>query len=215
MREWSIAGRAQLMISPRAIVFDLGKVLLDFDYAVAAAKLGARSKTSGFQLQKLLDQSPLLFRYETGLMTTEEFFAEVRSQSGFRGDLAEFAEVFGDIFSPIDPMIKLHADLRALGLPTYLFSNTNALAVAHIRRRFPFYQLFHDHILSFEQGAMKPAAKLYEVVERLAGCRGSALIYIDDRPENIAAGSVRGWQTILHISPERTTEAVRRAGLRV
>ena len=80
----------------------------------------------------------------------------VQRESGFTGDLVEFALIFGDIFSPIEPMIKLHSDLQALGLPTYLFSNTNALAIQHIRRQFSFFELFNGHILSFEHFAMKP-----------------------------------------------------------
>ncbi|MBI2948319.1 MAG: HAD family phosphatase [Verrucomicrobia bacterium] len=201
--------------STPAIVFDLGKVLLDFDYSVAVAKLEAQSRISALELKGLLDQSPLLYRYETGLVSTEEFFAVVQRQAGFRGDLKEFGAIFGDIFSPIEPMIKLHADLRALGLPTYLFSNTNALAIEHIRGRYSFYGLFQGHILSFEHGAMKPDPKLYEVVERLAGLRGGDLLYIDDRPENIAAGHDRDWRTILHVAPDATRGAIRRAGLRV
>ncbi|MBM3839058.1 MAG: HAD family phosphatase [Verrucomicrobia bacterium] len=199
--------------SIQAVVFDLGKVLVDFDYSLAAAKLEAQSKISALELKRLLDQSPLLYRYETGLVSTEEFFAEVQRHSGFRGELTEFGAIFGDIFSPIKPMIRLHANLRTSGLPTYLLSNTNALAIEHIRRQFPFYGQFHGHILSFEHRAMKPDERLYEVAEALAGFQGANLLYIDDRPENIEAGKNRGWRTILHVSPDRTIEAVRSAGL--
>ncbi len=122
--------------------------------------------------------------------------------------------MFGDIFSPIDPMVRLHAELRAQRVPTYIFSNTNHLAVRHIRRRYPFFEKFDGYILSCENGAMKPDAKLYEIVERYAGKKGHDLLYIDDRPENIATGARRGWQTILHESPKKTIEAVWRTGLR-
>ena len=64
------------MLKPIAVVFDLGNVLLDFDFAVAASNLAARCRVPVRELQGLLDQSPLLHRYETGLLTSEEFFAE-------------------------------------------------------------------------------------------------------------------------------------------
>jgi len=51
---------------------------------------------------------------------------------------------------------------------------------------------------------MKPDARLYEVVERLSGCRGAELLYIDDLPRNIEAGRARGWQVILQEQPETT-----------
>ena len=95
-------------------------------------------------------------------------------------------------------MVQLQAALRQRGLPAYVFSNTNELAVGHIRRSFPFYANFDGYILSYEHGAMKPDARLYEVVERQSGRRGAEILYLDDRPENIAAGAARGWQVILH-----------------
>jgi HAD superfamily hydrolase (TIGR01509 family) len=101
-------------------------------------------------------------------------------------------------------MIALHAALRARQFCTYVFSNTNELAVGHIRRAFPFFQDFDGYILSYEHKVMKPDAALYEVVEKLAGLRGPDLLYIDDRPENVATGTARGWRTILHTSPEDT-----------
>lgn len=198
---------------PRAVVFDLGKVLLDFDYGIAVRKLQTAGRLSFRELLKLIDQSPLLFRYEVGVLTTEEFFAELQAASGFRGSLEEFSELFGDIFSSIDPMIELHAQLRERRVPTFILSNTNELAIRHIRQRFSFFRNFDGYVLSYEHGAMKPDAKLYEVIEQVSGRKGGALLYIDDRPENIAAGAARGWQSILHEDPEKTRAAVQRSGM--
>jgi HAD superfamily hydrolase (TIGR01509 family) len=55
---------------------------------------------------------------------------------------------------------------------------------------------------------MKPEAKIYEVLEKLAGRRGADIVYLDDRPENVAAGVARGWRTVLHETPEKTRMAV-------
>lgn len=198
---------------PQAVVFDLGKVLVDFDYSIAIRKIQSRCRVSLEEVRELIDQSPLLFRYETNLLTTAQFFSEVQSVAGFRGELAEFGEMFGDIFTPIEPMVQLHAALRSRSVPTYIFSNTNELAVANIRRNYPFFGRFDDYVLSYEHGAMKPDEKLYEVVERVSGLKKRELLYIDDRPENIAAGAKRGWQAIFHQSPEVTLAGVRKAGL--
>jgi hypothetical protein len=50
-------------------------------------------------------------------------------------------------------------------------------------------------------------------VERLTRKRGPAILYIDDRPENIEAGRCRGWQVILQEDPERSRSEVQRAFL--
>jgi HAD superfamily hydrolase (TIGR01509 family) len=110
-------------------------------------------------------------------------------------------------------MIDLQSALRRKGMPTYVFSNTNDLAVRHIRRAFPFFADFNGYILSYEHRAMKPDPKLYQVVEERSGRRGPEILYLDDRPENVAAGAARGWQTILHQSPEKSRAAVEKLGL--
>ncbi len=198
---------------PSVVVFDLGKVLVDFDYSIAARRIAAHSKLGLIEMAQYINQSSLFVRYETGAVTTRQFFDEIVRVTGFGGSLAEFADYFADIFVPIEPMVQLHAALRQQGLLTYAFSNTNELAVDHIRRSFPFYANFDGYVLSFEHGAMKPNTRLYEVLEHNAGRRGADILYLDDRLENVAAGAARGWQAILQESPEKSWAAIRALGL--
>jgi len=200
-------------MTPSIIVFDLGKVLVDFDYTIAARRIAAQATLSLGEVQKFLDHSPLLYRYETGLMTREEFFGEVRQATGFHGTLAEFGQFFADIFTEIPAMTDLHAALRRRGRPTYIFSNTNDLAIEHIRRNFPFFAGFEGFILSYEVGAMKPHAKIYEALENLSGHRGPEILYLDDRAENVEAGAARGWQVILQTDPARSRATIEQLGL--
>lgn len=201
------------MNTPEAVVFDLGKVLVDFDYSIATRRIAARSTRPPADLQHFIDHSPLLFRYETGLMTREQFYSEIRELTGFLGEQDEFGQFFADIFSPMDDMIGLHAALRAEKIPTFIFSNTNDLAIAHIRRNFPFFANFDGYVLSYEHGSMKPDGKLYEVVERLTGRKGAQILYLDDRLENAEAGVARGWQVIHHQSFAVSQARIRELGL--
>jgi len=188
----------------KAVVFDLGKVLVDFDYGIAARNLAAMSRAPASEMQHLIEKSPLLVQFETGLINRNRFFREVCNATGFCGEQAKFDLMFADIFSAIEPMIEFHARLRKAGTRTYIFSNTNDLAVAHIRARFPFFSNFDGYVLSYEHGAMKPDRKLYEVVEKMTGSRGGEILYIDDRLENIETGKAMGWQTTWHQTPEET-----------
>jgi HAD superfamily hydrolase (TIGR01509 family) len=201
------------MMPPNTVVFDLGKVLLDFDYGRAIERIRKRCRLTSAELHSLLNQSALLHRYESNQLSTAQFFAEVQQASDFQGSLAEFRELFADIFTPIRPMLEMQRQLRERSVPTYLFSNTNDIEIGHIRDRFPFFANFDGYILSFEHNAMKPDPEIYRVVERTSGRSGSELLYIDDRPENIATGEALGWRTILHHEPARTVEAVRAFGL--
>lgn len=201
------------MPTPSVVVFDLGKVLVDFDYAIAARRIAEHATVSADVVRALIDHSPLLVRYETGLLTTEQFFDKVRASTGFHGTLEQFAEFFADIFAPIPQMIDLNVTLRSNGVRTCIFSNTNPLAVTHIRKRFPFFNHFDRYILSYQHGSMKPEAMIYQVVEREMKANGQELVYLDDRAENIEGGARQGWQTVLHENPARSLTILKQLGL--
>jgi FMN phosphatase YigB (HAD superfamily) len=194
---------------PQAVIFDLGKVLLDFDYTIAARALSPHSNFDAVEFKRVVDQSPLLHRFESGGLTNEQFFEEIRQLTGYRGSYAEFAASFGDIFCEIDQMIRLQAELKERGIPTWIFSNTNDLAVGHIKERFPFFHGFDGYVMSHQIGAMKPLPASYEAVERQTGRRGAELLYLDDRDENIAGAVQRGWQTVHHLDPHESVRTVR------
>ena len=190
------------------IIFDLGKVLVDFDWSIAAKKIATRSTTPPEQFHHHLATSPVLWQYECGQLTRQEFFEAIRTAIGFQGTDAEFNGYFAAIFTEIEPMIALHAELRQRGHRTFILSNTNDLAIELVRRDFPFFKHFDGYVFSYEVGAMKPDAKIYAAAEALTGQSGADLIFIDDRPENVAAGAARGWRTILHETPEKTRAAL-------
>ena len=202
------------MPPPKTVVFDLGKVLIDFDYGIAAQKLADQGTLPAAEVRRFIDHSPLLCQFETGLLNPIQMFEEIRKQTGFRGEFEEFRKAFCDIFTPIEPMIQLQARLRERGIPTFIFSNTNELQVEHIRRRFPFFQHFDGYILSYQQGAMKPDRAVYAEVERVTGNRGPEILYLDDRQENAEAGIAQGWQVIHHQSPETTLPVFSKLGWR-
>jgi putative hydrolase of the HAD superfamily len=197
------------------VVFDLGKVLVDFDFGVAARRMEPQCLLDAKAIQDLIQRSSVIFDYESGKISTETFFKQVQRATGFQGTQDEFARMFSDIFTPIEPMVQLHADLRRLGYPTFILSNTNELAVNHIRRSFDFFSHFTGYIYSYEHKAMKPDPRLYEVLEKLSGNAGDEVLYLDDRPENVEAGRQRGWLGIVHENPETSLLQMRKTGLKV
>jgi FMN phosphatase YigB (HAD superfamily) len=196
-----------------AIIFDLGKVLVDFDYTRAAGKIAARSCKAPADLHAFLGSSPLLVEYESGRLTRQAFYHSICEAIGYDGGIAEFGGYFADIFTEMPGTIALHRDLRQRGYQTYIFSNTNDLAIEYVRRNFPFFADFTGYILSYEVGGLKPQPKIYEAMEDMTGKRGADLVYIDDRPENIDAGLARGWRAILHASPDKTRAIITQMGL--
>ena len=81
------------MPRPKAIAFDLGKVLVDFDFSIAARGFAPFCRLNAAEIQQLIDQTPLLCRLETGRMTVEEFIAEVAGLTSFRGTPDDFLKI--------------------------------------------------------------------------------------------------------------------------
>ena len=197
----------------KVAAFDIGKVLLDFDYRIFARRMASRTRMDVPALDVFLNQSPLLARYESGQLTTPEFFAVVQKETGFDGSEEDFGAFFENIFTPIDEVIALHEAVSADGLLTFTFSNTNELAVRHISASYDFWPRFTGHVLSYEVKSLKPETAIYEVFEQTAGCNGGEIAYIDDRPENIEAGRARGWQVIHHRTSAETRAALKAMAL--
>ena len=200
-------------LTQKVVVFDLGKVLVDFDYSIAARRIAARSSKSMTSLVSFLSaSSPLLVKYESGQVTREEFFQQVSKGTGYQGGIKEFSNCFNDVFFEIPAMVKLHSELRGRGMATYILSNTNDLAIEHVNHM-PFYRNFDGYVYSYEVGAMKPDARIYEALEKMCGRQGGDIIYLDDREENINGAEQRGWQAYLHETPEKTRAMFEQIGL--
>ena len=196
-----------------AVIFDLGNVLLSFDYSIAISKMLSLSRISEQELHALINQSPLLYQFETGLIDSNQFFDEVRKGCGFSGDFEEFSEQFGNIFSPIEPMLQIERALAGQGVRRYIFSNTNELAISHIRRHFPFFGNFDGYFLSYEHRMMKPNPRLYSLIESILKLRGPEILYIDDREENLVPAADLSWRVIHHSEPAKTRKLLQETGM--
>ena len=194
----------------KAVVFDLGMVLIHVAYSRSAKALAPHCEVGPDVVQSALDQSPLLHAFESGRIPFSSFVSEFRATTGYRGDDATFRALFADIFHPLPEMIDFLGALHAEGVPAYLLSNTNEIAAEHVDRSYPFYRLFNGHVLSHEVGCMKPKPPIYEAVEIMSGLSGPGLFFIDDRPENVEAALARGWHGIVHSDPHATIASCRR-----
>ena len=58
-------------MNPQAVIFDLGKVLLHFDYGIAAEKFQRRCHVPVRDIRHVIDQSPLLPGFETNQLSME------------------------------------------------------------------------------------------------------------------------------------------------
>ena len=134
---------------------------------------------------------------------------------GLRVDPATFARLYGDIFTPIPPMIAQQARLAAAGIPSYLLSNCSELHIRHVAATYPWFTSFNGHVLSYKERSFKPDAAIYAAAEALSGCSGARIVFVDDRADNVAAAAARGWRAVHHTSPAASLRALGALGLPV
>src|SRR5262249_42173272 len=126
-----------------AIIFDIGNVLLRFDFNLAVMKLTAHCTHAGEQILALIE--PVKLAYEAGRMERADFQAEVRAILTYTGTDEHFVAAWEDIFTENNLMVELVRRLHGR-MPLYLLSNTNDIHVDFIFRRYPFFGHFTDGV---------------------------------------------------------------------
>ena len=193
-------------VSP-AIVFDLGRVLLDFDpnrpATVLASILGIDLPAAAKRLKAI--EHP----FETGQIDTERVFTILLEGLDPAGDKVLpgalerarrlIAAAMGTRFSPLPETIELAHELSRAGHTLALGSNTNPLDMEAVRDAYPdALEPFGDRLfLSYRIGVMKPNPRYYQAVADGLGLPIGDCIFIDDRPENVAGARRTGMRGIL------------------
>lgn len=179
----------------RAVIFDIGNVLLKFNYLVAAERLRLiNGLTELPERDPLVEAKALL---EAGKLSREEFLQRARAAFCHREDEASFLEIWEDIFHPNLPMVDFAGGLRGR-LPLYLLSNISCIHREYIFRRYEFMGIFDRGAYSYELGCLKPERVIYERAAQLLDIEPGETLFIDDMPENIEAASEFGLRTLLY-----------------
>ena len=195
------------------VVFDLGNVFVDIVHARASEALEQFCTGGPARLQEAITSSNLLHGIERGEVDAQTFFAAVAEHAACSAGFETFCSAFCDIFVAVPEMIAANARLRARGTRTYMCSNTSALHFEHLKREHAFMSAFDGYFLSYEVRCMKPDPCIYDAVEKGTGLGGEAIVFIDDRHDNVAAAAARGWIAIHHLGPAATLERLRELSL--
>jgi FMN phosphatase YigB (HAD superfamily) len=183
------------------IFFDLGKVLLDYDFDLAFYRMSQESPLPEEELQKRIPEvDPMITEYESGRMETDAFFNQLKDLFQYQGSEEKLQQIWCEIFTPIDEHIEM-ARILAQYYPLAMISNTSDAHIRFLEGRHDFFPIFRERIYSYVFGTMKPDPSIYHhALERMKGDKYEAL-FIDDREENIMTPSKMGWQTI-HLRPD-------------
>jgi putative hydrolase of the HAD superfamily len=187
------------------ILFDLGNVILPFDHHQMGERL------LPFSLKKETEDPQKIFAYlfdlhtgavnlyETGKMTSLEFFQSLKAFFHLQMSFDQFVMVWNDIFTENAEVSEIVRSLKGkvrLGL----VSNTNALHFDYIASRFPVVHSFERWFLSHEVGFKKPAPEIYRKAIEWASAEPEKILFIDDSIANVEAAVSLGMEGLHFVS---------------
>jgi putative hydrolase of the HAD superfamily len=200
---------------PRVIYFDLGKVLLDFDVSIACRQMSEVAGVSQEQVHEILYKQKLQYGYESGQLSTRQFYDRFCEQSGTRPDYDALIHAGSAMFELRVPMVPLVALLRAARHRLGILSNTCEAHWDYVSdgrfRIIP--ELFELNVLSFRIGAMKPAAEIYLAAADLAQVSPDEVFFLDDREENVIGARDAGLDAVHFSTPQALARELRQRGV--
>lgn len=164
----------------KAVIFDLGGVIVPFDFARAYASIERLNGLDPEAIRSRLAVGGIVEAFETGLIEPRDFAREVAARLNLDLSFEEFTALWCSIFKP-EPLIPeaLFAGLKE-NYRLVLLSNTNALHFEMLSTAYPLLSHFNHRVLSYKVKAMKPAAAIYDEAIRAAQCRPHECFYTDD-----------------------------------
>src|SRR4051794_13151949 len=189
--------------SADALLFDLGRVVLDIDFSRALDCWAGHAGCAPTQLVGRFSPGDAYRRHERGEISDAEFFAGLRGSLGIDVSDAQFFEGWNAIFAGEMPEIAALLARAAQRLPLYAFSNTNRAHEAHFSLAFAdLLGHFRRMFLSSSIGLRKPEPAAFAHVVKEIGVPAARIVFFDDLLENVEAARAAGL-TAVHVTCPR------------
>src|SRR6516164_3988595 len=180
----------------RNIVFDIGWVLVRLNYRPLLELLHRHGA-------ELADRDAVmrgirLEDHETGQLSGEGLLERLRGLTRARTvSLEETRAKWLDMFELEPAMVELAHRLSERHR-VFLLSNIGDLHWTHLAREYRLHAIGDGALPSYVAGVMKPHPAIYAEAERRFALEPAATVFIDDRPDNVATATARGWHGIVH-----------------
>jgi glucose-1-phosphatase len=180
-------------MSIEALVFDIGNVIVPFDWQIFHRRLRADYPNLPTEAEKQFRE--LIVRIEIGEMTGEMFAEQAIRAIGFQEDQRTFLSIWNGIFSSNIPMERTILALKER-FPLFLLSNTSELHLAYLMQNWDVLQHFQDGVYSFRAKCAKPDRRIFEIAIKQFGLRPGNTVYIDDLEANVGSALNLGFKAI-------------------
>ena len=191
----------------KAIVFDLGGVIIDLNRQAAVDALSKLGVPGVDLLLGEYGQNGPFLDLETGKLTAADFYDHLRYLAINAGAAAPDDKILQDAFNAFLvklPTERLHRllEVRQAGFATYVLSNTNPvmfnswIAEAFAQEGLRINDYFDGVVTSFQEGMCKPEPLLFKRVLTRYKLIPASTLMLDDSIANCNAARSVGMQAI-------------------
>jgi len=185
----------------KAIIFDLGRVLVQVDFSRGLLRrFAAENEHSDRQILDQAFRDPMFKKFSRGRLDAETFHRRLMERFALPVSFTEFKKMWCDIFSPMEGMENLVEQVKAR-YPIGLLSDIDPLHWQFLTENYPILHHFKNPILSYKIGALKPSPKCYRSAATAVRQPPRFCLFIDDRPINIIGAKRSGMHTIHFKNP--------------
>jgi FMN phosphatase YigB (HAD superfamily) len=201
--------------SIRAIIFDIGRVLVRIDLARAQKALSNGSSLGAQELWSAIERDPRWKDWQQGRLSARDWHHNLCQRFGLTLGFESFANAWNAALDP-EP---IHPDTMFANLSKKyrlgLLSNTDPIHVAYLEKTYSFFAYFPKpvRIYSCTFGACKPDPLVFRAALKSCKVNANQAVYIDDIPEFADAASSLGMLGLHYLSPERLLLELKRLGV--
>lgn len=177
-----------------AVVFDVGRVLVQWDMRALFGKLiGDSERLDWFLANVITDEWH--FEHDAGRDLGEMVAARKIEFPGHDALLDAYATRFGETLPGSVPGThEIVRELSAQGIPLFAITNFASPFWRDYRAGEPLFDLFAEIVVSGDEKIVKPDARIFELAACRFGHEPGTMLFIDDNAANIAAAARLGWQ---------------------
>jgi len=187
----------------KVLIFDLGNVLIYFDWNLAIRNMNEYHKGLGDKINDYFKTNrEIITRLEKGKLSPEIFFSEIKKSFNSSIDKDTLFKFFSEIFSKNKILTKKLPKIKKL-FPICVLSNTNIIHREYGWKKYTFLKYFDKLFLSYEIGHVKPEKEIYLFVQNSLKVHPYEILYIDDIEDYVDAAKEVGWNAIKFESNEK------------
>jgi glucose-1-phosphatase len=197
----------------KTIIFDLGKVIVPFDFQRAYERMAPLCAYPAGEIPKRIGTCDLVTRFESGQVEPAVFVEQLSELLELKVNYAEFSAIWSTIFRPETLIPESFISALKKRYRLVLLSNTNAIHWAMLERSYPLLQLFDRHVLSFRVGALKPDPKIYRAAIDAAECEADECFFTDDIQAYVEAARAHGIDAVQFQSGDQIQQELKSRGV--